>query len=569
MNDRTVQGIWSARVAAALSLWFLGALGAADAQARSADAPVAAPARADGSLLRAAVHAKAGLFCKLVSKGGPLSAGVPVYTDDDGYARFHAARTPENSANRYQVLDCVDEKRTPSTFAVDLSADDTFAPRPVNLARERGKDRPPLRGDPFDSTQAKLIQAGYGLRPDPATDPAAYLSWLTASSLPGRILEGKRGDRHKHDRFVTQAPQWTGSVMTGAPGYVSVQGMFNVPTAVPGGDQTTNTEVAIWNGLGGFGSGSGLIQSGVTLFTTPTSASYLTWREYCCGDPNSNGYGGAFVPNPGDTIYVQNWYCDAQGKPNLEGGYGCSFLHDLDTSAILSCTAANGSPCWSVPALPLCSVNPAAANCMTPGLSAEFIVEHQSDQLQPPTTAFTDFSPTVRMTGSAQSSGVVFQAPANHSLTIGSDPSVFVLTDFTNSTTRMDVTLGARDSTCFTIYPRRNPRRPNPPPIVPCPSTSLPSGALSRRDEIVAVILYGIIHDEGGVAVVGGKILKVPPRGPVSQSLAALPAALRNRLAPLLKELPRDGEGANHLATALAAVISSYRDQQLSQQRQP
>jgi hypothetical protein len=564
-------GIWSARVFTALALC-LGIAATTEAATSGSEAAVAHPSPAKNSLIRASVYAQPGLLCKLFPESGTPSAGVPVYTDDDGYARFYALRMAAGSPKRRQVLDCADDNGKRSTFPVDLASDETFARRPVDLAGQRGRDRPPLSGDPFSYSQAELIEAGYGLRPDPAEDSAAYISWLTAASRPGRMLEAKRADAFKHERFVTQAPQWTGSVLTGVPPYVSIQGMVNVPTAIPGGDQTTNTVVALWNGLGGYQSGSGLIQSGVTLFTTPTTANYLTWREYCCGDPNSNGYGGAFVPNPGDTIYIQNWYCDAQGRPSLNGGFGCSFLHDLDTAAILSCTSATGRPCWSVPALPLCSDSPAAPNCMTLGLSAEFIIEHQSDQLQPPLVAFTDFTPTVRMTGSAQSSGVAVVTPfGSRSQNVGSDPAVFVLTDFTNSTTRMDVTLGERDSTCFTIYRRLSFPRPNPAPAVRCPSTPLPPGKidLSRREELVAVILFGIIHDEGGVAIVGGKLLRIPPRGPITETLAALPPALRDRLAPLLRDLPQNGEAANRLATQLTAAIAGFRQQQLSRGRQP
>src|SRR6202008_4521554 len=106
--------------------------------------------------------------------------------------------------------------------------------------------------------------------------------------------------------------------------------------------------------------------------------------------------------------------------PNLDGGYGCSFVHDLNTSAILNCSSASGSPCWSVPALPLCSVNPSAPNCMTVGTSAESIIELQSDQLQPRRGAFTPFVETVRMTGSARSLGVF----RGLSETVGNDSAV-------------------------------------------------------------------------------------------------------------------------------------------------
>jgi hypothetical protein len=92
------------------------------------------------------------------------------------------------------------------------------------------------------------------------------------------------------------------------------------------------------------------------------------------GDPYSNGYSGNFTPNPGDEIYVENWYCDAAGLINVNGGYGCSYLADLTTGATLNCTAPNGSPCWSVPAIA----------GMTFGPAADFITA----QVPTPTTVF-------------------------------------------------------------------------------------------------------------------------------------------------------------------------------------
>jgi hypothetical protein len=37
------------------------------------------------------------------------------------------------------------------------------------------------------------------------------------------------------------------------------------------------------------------------------------------------------IPNPGDTIYSQEWYCDSQGNLNLNGGFGCTYLVDQTT----------------------------------------------------------------------------------------------------------------------------------------------------------------------------------------------------------------------------------------------
>ena len=259
------------------------------------------------------------------------------------------------------------------------------------LANQRGADRPALTGDPLSYTQTELIQAGYGLRPDVEKDAAAYSRWLAAALTPGRMLEAKRPSLRSHTvQKLTGKCCWVGSVLAGAPNYISVEGNFNVPTGVPGGDETTGTEIAIWNGLGGFNTGSGLIQAGVNLQTNQFVATYGTWREFCCGPGgNSNGYGGAFTPNPGDEIYDQNWYCDASGNLTINGGYGCSYLLDRTTGAILSCTSPTGSPCWSA----------RAHSGMTLGVNAEFIIENQSGQCCSPSTAFTDFAPKVTFTG--------------------------------------------------------------------------------------------------------------------------------------------------------------------------
>jgi hypothetical protein len=59
---------------------------------------------------------------------------------------------------------------------------------------------------------------------------------------------------------------------------------------------------------------------------------------------------------------------------NLNGGFGCSYLYDFQSGAVFSCTTPRGSgsnpPCWSVQALPLCSVSPITPNCMTLGKAA-------------------------------------------------------------------------------------------------------------------------------------------------------------------------------------------------------
>jgi hypothetical protein len=380
----------------------------------------------------ALVHAAPNLQCKLYPQGGSAAQGIPVDTDDDGYARFFAVR----GASKL-TLDCKDSAGKTSTYAVDPTAAETFVSHPVNLAQQRGIDRPALKGDPQSYTQDQLIQQGYGLRPDRDKDPAAYARWLAAASKPARMLLAVKPDLHSHTVTSQQSPWWVGSVLNGAADYNYTEAQFNVPGAVPGGDGTTTTEVALWNGLGGFGTGSGLIQGGVNLYTTNSAAAYGTWREYCCGDPDSNGYGGAFTPNPGDQIYSEEWYCNAQGGIDINGGYGCTYLEDVTTGALLNCTLSTGKPCWSVKASP----------GMTLGKAAEFIIENQSPQVSKSSTAFTDFTPQVTMSGSGSST----KTGTNQS--VSTDPSVSLLTDFTKTTSHIVVRLSAPDNTIFSMEP--------------------------------------------------------------------------------------------------------------------
>jgi hypothetical protein len=434
---------WQSKMAAGICLALLMAVAAAgqdkiqeEFDASALNHPI--PSAPKKSYAPASVQALPELQCLIYPEGGATSTGLTVFTDDDGYARFHAVRAAAGDKVRRLTLDCKDSNGSPFLYSIDLTSDDTFAPRPVNLAYERGTDRPGLTGDPLSYTQTELIQAGYGLRPDPEQSPAAYSRWLAAAVQPGRMLEAKRPSTHSHTVTKKTAPAWVGSVLAGSPKYLSIEGNFNVPAGIPGGDETIGTEISIWNGLGGYNTGSGLIQAGVSLQTSQFVATYGSWREFCCGGPggDSNGYGGAFVPNPGDEIFAQNWYCDANGNINIKGGYGCSYLKDFNTGAILSCTSPTGSPCWSAK----------AHSGMTLGVNAEWVIENQSGQCCKPAVQFTDLASRVTMTGSAWSAKT-----GQFTQTISNDSKIFLLTDFTNSTSHMNVSLGDTDQTYFDV----------------------------------------------------------------------------------------------------------------------
>jgi hypothetical protein len=402
------------------------------------------PTGSTKSYLPASVLAFPGSQC-LLHRPGSDSKGLPVFADDDGYVRFYAVRATPGDAFQQRNLECTDSAGKAHSYSVDLASDDTFVPRPVNPANERGTDRPALTGDPLSYSETELIQAGYGPRPDPE-DVAAYSRWLAAATVPARMLEAGRPTPLSH-HTVTKGtlPAWTGSVLKGAPNYISSEATYNIPTALPYADETTGTWISIWNGLGGVNF-SGLIQGGVDVRTEDGVASYVTFREYCCGDGVSNNYSGNFVPNPGDSIYSVEWYCDSQGNLDINGGYGCTHLHDLTNGDLFSCTSSTGSPCPSAPELPLCSVDPTLKNCMVLGQTAEFIIELASPQLKPPTNAFTPYTPEVTMAGDAYSSKT-----KKYSQSVSNDPLVERLVDFTDAGSHMNVSLGKKNQTYFSV----------------------------------------------------------------------------------------------------------------------
>jgi hypothetical protein len=459
-SSKTVKGLAVFMVAGALGLclgplWTLSASAAGPTAATSAG-----PSLQTRSFAAASIRALPGLQCTIHPAGSAPSAGVSVFTNDDGYARFYAVKMTAGDAVKQLTMDCTDAAGKPSSYSIDLTSDETFAPNPLNLANERGTDRPALRGDPLSFTESQLLDAGYGLRPDPIRTPSAYAAWLTAASKPGRLLQTTNSSVILHDSmFPPRLPQkvpltpqdvgvsrggpWYGAVLTGAPNYVYTYATFNIPAAIPGGDQTTNTAIYIWNGLGGNGN-SGLIQFFVWIQTSTMAASYSTAREYCCNDHQFTANGANVAPSPGDLVLDEAWYCDANGTQNINGGYGCAYFDDLTSGAIVSCTSSQGQPCSSVKALPLCTTDPTLPNCMVLGESAEFIIENGT------AGALTDFSPTVNIEGWAATSA------GGSTYSVGYGPFTTLLTDTSasahSSGPYMAVGINPEfTATCFTV----------------------------------------------------------------------------------------------------------------------
>jgi hypothetical protein len=332
---------------------------------------------------------------------------IHVRADADGVARFYALPPTRAGDAKTLVLDCTDPKGGAHTYAVDLQAAATFQARPFDASNANLEVRPPLMGDPLSYSIAQLIVMGYGLRPDPKSNPAGYAQWLQAASIPlykvgsaPRVFKPRTAPPQKTlpqpfalPKNVGSSPcaaigmnpfpcYWTGVQLSGSQdathNYLANLGVFNVPFLTPGGFGTSNALMSIWVGL------DNVLQP-IVAQSSSSAASYSIQSQL----PPQQGSSPSVSPSPGDSVLAEVWYCDANGNPNLTGGYGCTHITDQAQGLVWDCTSANNSTCSSLPI-------PAG---FAAGKTAEYVVEDDTAQVGS-TQAWPDFSTTpVQMIG--------------------------------------------------------------------------------------------------------------------------------------------------------------------------
>jgi hypothetical protein len=442
----------------------------------------AAESRGHAQFEPASIEVPAGNDCVLHPKDNlDPSQSIPVRSDADGVARFLAVRpTLPNSVGEL-ALDCTDSYGNANSFLVDLRSEETFVQRPFEPSRANLALRAGLAGDPLSFTQDQLVEAGYGLRPDPTGDPDGYKTWLAAVSAPVYKLKAAprasaaRPNPSPISRPAPQVPAvqvsadsvssaavnilsdnaegirpeavylspsnyWTGAMLTGSYklnstsattyGYVENQAHFVVPTITPDIFSTEHTALTIWNGL------DNVFQAIVDVGASQTAGNYAIHRQNFYHDlpKGIDEQGVDFTPNAGDEIFVQEWYCDSQGHVKMAGGYGCSIMIDKTQNIEWECDQSSSSDCQSYPIESKFLVNGAL------GQTAEFIIEDDTAEVTgncPKATAktscykeWTDISP-VTMTGSALV--VKGSSSTGKTVTTSTDPNVLLLTDNTAS----------------------------------------------------------------------------------------------------------------------------------------
>jgi hypothetical protein len=376
---------------------------------------------------------------------GPAQA-IPVQVDEDGVARFYALRPTTPGDVEKLSLECTDRNGNGNTYSVDLTSGETFAPRPFDPTRTTLKQRPALSGDPMSYSEEDLVSRGYGIRPDPKTNPNGYAQWLATATIPMSIARATVGagpaprapsaapTADPIDAGVFDQPYyyWTGPVLQGSfkqnsnpaltQSYGWIQATWNVPTVKPFALSADPTSMTIWNGL------DNVFQTIVDVNATSSIASYGIHRQnFLSAEPSLDEMGVDFVPSAGDEIFGQVWYCDAHGRLNLHGGYGCTLMIDLTQQILWGCNTPDSTDCASYK-----MKSKYLANGQL-GKQAEFIIENDSGQvgLGSSDNEWPDFS-EVTMTGSAEV--VKGNSTIVATVTPTTDPSVLLYTDGTAST---------------------------------------------------------------------------------------------------------------------------------------
>jgi hypothetical protein len=429
-----------------LSIGSIGLIAALGLHPESAHAG-AAGAEGRAQFESASVRVNGGTSCMLHPEGvTDPKQSIHVGVDEDGVARFEAVRatSPQSGIDKL-TLDCTDSSGNGQSYSVDLRSDETFAPRPFDPSLTTLKLRPALSGDPQSFTQDELVSGGYGLRPDAKANPDGYARWMATARIRAHLL---RSTPSRVPRTMHRSPEinagvydqpsnyWTGPILQGSYkknataaltySYVMNEATFNVPTVTPGGLGTGTTTMTIWTGL------DNVFQAIVDVEATATAVAFGIHKQNFNpwipeGPAEGDEAGTRFTPKPGDSVFAQEWYCDATGHNDLAGGYACTYMVDLTQQVVWSCDQAQNSNCESY------KLKPADLGNGKLGFWAEYIIEDDTGETVKNSLEWPDFSP-VTMKGSAwvvQGSG---RSGMGHAVTTATDPYVALQTDDTAST---------------------------------------------------------------------------------------------------------------------------------------
>jgi len=283
--------------------------------------------------------------CDLRAEGA--SDEIPAlrfYANGEGYIKIHARPDEETLESRVR-LDCAasgNSIRYPLHLVVSSSpTEDMPAPR-SEMPAPRGSQV--LRSLTEDETRLlsdeELQNRGYPFRPEAATDPEAYASWLLFVSrpitlLPPHLVSTNIFHHPYVQAGVTTSYNWSGYVGNGPNKrtYDDITGTYTQPELVACSTNNT-TYSAFWDGLDGYIGLSDLVQAGTEADCTNSGGTnffnYQAWEELLPNQPTEQNLG--ISPNPADEMNVHVWIGDSSGHVTQNGAYAWFYVGDVTQS---------------------------------------------------------------------------------------------------------------------------------------------------------------------------------------------------------------------------------------------
>lgn len=214
---------------------------------------------------------------------------------------------------------------------------------------------PPKGFKPLMATDEEL--ATYGFPPRP-TDPKELEAWTQNMAaykttpipeviksdvvhgvmIPDNSLKSMKTSPNFIGTVNSQtSSNWSGYMATGGKNaFAQVQGDFVQPTIQSG--CINNTAESTWVGLGGFGSGKPLVQTGTAMNTINGARKYYAWYEYLSpAHPNPEIKFTKVTIRPGDRIHC---YCSFQRSNNKFNAYVANNTNVTSQSVIVNISAA-------------------------------------------------------------------------------------------------------------------------------------------------------------------------------------------------------------------------------------
>jgi hypothetical protein len=255
---------------------------------------------------------------------GQASPTTQLPADDLGVIRFY--EPPAETWGVDLTLDCVGRNGATESIQVNLQASATYQIPPVEAVKPAPKLRRAFPGNIETAKANDFIALGFP--PPPPKTSGAYKVWKTIVTTDAMVPHDEpTGIFDSFNNVPEGSYNYGGEELHQANiVYNEVFTYLTVPSVTNNGI-LTNT--SMWAGLGGDvtqGENNYLIQAGVELDSTGTSASYYAWTEAYPSAAVKLMPPAAFPVFPGDEIFVECWPSDSSGNMTVTGKYASFWL---------------------------------------------------------------------------------------------------------------------------------------------------------------------------------------------------------------------------------------------------